>query len=497
MALKIPKLESDWDKVDPIHVRQAVILWCNVNPQDWEAWEAASDEIEKTWDLFFDGKDHGSLTFPTPADERRSADLGVFYADSDYYLTRKKLKSFAEKIGAKPLFLFQQKGKEKKYNKPPKPYEPKFKPLSWEYIKRADALALVDVFDMFYGKGRIANEELEFLVVDDSPRQDVNDICKLFVMGMVQGYFGDFVGRLGEYKKGCFGDLDRGLTPFTCCPLPTEKVFSFIQEKDITGLLVSYGYEIQPGFWELIEYFTTEEKTPTTHKPIEAEDFIKKLTFDFVNPYVFIREPNKRPIPYTLASLGFNAPDGVLAQDFISILNHRNGPCYLLGPSHSNLGSGGQSILDVGSNGEYISEGEENADGSSQISAGMHNTGERVEIPDYRKKKARLTEINKKLSKFIGKEFNLNLKNKFKLYKLANDKGQGEYQFKFQTKLFKAIDTQKFQSMDNAGILAKLKTFNYIGDEETTNEYMALCIYAIEKGIPEEEIKRCIKPKTR
>ena len=134
MALKIPKQQGNWDEVDPIYVGHAVVLWCNVNPRDLQAREAATDKIKKTLDLFCDGKEQGYLNFPTPLDERRAGDLGIFYGGSDYYLPRKELKAFAKGIGQKPLFLFPQKGIEKRYNIPPKPYKPKFDPPSWEYI---------------------------------------------------------------------------------------------------------------------------------------------------------------------------------------------------------------------------------------------------------------------------------------------------------------------------------------------------------------------------
>ena len=41
-------------------------------------------------------------------------------------------------------------------------------------------------------------------------------------------------------------------------PLPINKVFSFIQEKDITGLLKLYGTEIQPGLCDLIKHFSAK-----------------------------------------------------------------------------------------------------------------------------------------------------------------------------------------------------------------------------------------------
>ena len=193
MALKIPKYSSDWDKVDPIHARDAVALWFNVNPRNPKARGVATDEINNAWNLFLEGKEQGYLNFPTPLDERRAGGFGVPYADSDYYLTRKELKAFATKISKKPLFLFPQKGKEKKYNIPPKPYKPTFDPPSWEYIKRADALILTEVFEMFYGTGRIAGEDLESFALDASLRQPDYDIYKLFAVGMIQGYFGDFI----------------------------------------------------------------------------------------------------------------------------------------------------------------------------------------------------------------------------------------------------------------------------------------------------------------
>ena len=49
MALKIPKYSSDWDKVDPIHARDAVALWFNVNPRNPKARGVATDEINNAW----------------------------------------------------------------------------------------------------------------------------------------------------------------------------------------------------------------------------------------------------------------------------------------------------------------------------------------------------------------------------------------------------------------------------------------------------------------
>jgi hypothetical protein len=259
MAIRIQKPHSNWDNVDPIYVGDAIVLWHNVNPQDQKAREAVADEIKKNQDLFYDGKERGYLNFPTPLDERRTGDLGAFLGDSDYYLTRKELKAFANEIGQKPLFLFPKKGLEKRYNIPPKPYKHKFNSPSWEYIKRSDTLLLASVFEMFFGKGVILNVDLENLTLADNPSQPESDILNLFATGMIRGYFGNFIKHYGKYAKGSFGNLDKGFTPLYACPLPTHKVFLFIQEKNVTGLLKSYGYETHPGLTKLTKYFSLKE----------------------------------------------------------------------------------------------------------------------------------------------------------------------------------------------------------------------------------------------
>jgi hypothetical protein len=261
MAIRIPKLQPNWDKVDPIHIGDAIALWCNINPKDLKAREATAYKIEKTLDLFCDGKEQGILNFPSPLDERRAGDLGTFYGKSDYYLSRKTLKAFAKEVGQKPLFLFHQKSLEKRYNIPPKPYKHKFNSPSWEYIKRADTLPLASVFEMFFGKGTVLNVDLEHFSLVDNPPQPESDIFNLFAMGIIQGYYGNFIKQYGEYRKGGFGNLAKGFTPLYACPLPTYKVFLFIQEKDITGLLEYYGYEIQAGLSGLVEYFSLNEES--------------------------------------------------------------------------------------------------------------------------------------------------------------------------------------------------------------------------------------------
>ncbi len=139
-------------------------------------------------------------------------------------------------------------------------YKPKFVQPSWELIKRVDTISLVIVFEMFYGEGQISGDDLSNLIITDTPRQSAFDVFALFTRGMVQGYFGDIVGRYGELRGGCFVDSKGGYTPIYSCPLPTKKVFSYIQEKDIVGLLEPRGYEIQPGLQELIKYFSLKEK---------------------------------------------------------------------------------------------------------------------------------------------------------------------------------------------------------------------------------------------
>ena len=117
MQIKLPKQIKDWNKVDPIHLKEAIALWSNVNPHDQEARKAADDEINKTWDLFLKGRENGHLQFPIHSDDESGFILPI---DSEFYLTRKELKSFARRINQKPLFLFPKQGVERKYNAPPK-----------------------------------------------------------------------------------------------------------------------------------------------------------------------------------------------------------------------------------------------------------------------------------------------------------------------------------------------------------------------------------------
>jgi hypothetical protein len=230
------------------------------------------------------------------------------------------------------------------------------------------------------------------------------------------------------------------------------------------------------------------------------EEFIRGLTFYFTDPCVFAREPNKKATPYTLPSIGFKKPEGVTAQNFIEILRNPMGPYYSLGPSHSNTGAGGRNISDVGTSGEYVPEETEDGEGidgpSDRISTGLHiiadDDAQRTEIPEYRSRKSRLIDIDKKLHNFIEKEFDMPLGADFKLYSNAPEKGHGEYRFKFQTKSCKAINTDKFQSMDKDSILMKLKILNNIGDEESVDEFMVLYTYAKKKGISDDELNKCL-----
>lgn len=181
----------------------------------------------------------------------------------------------------------QKKTKDGSNVDPTKDPEPKVNPERWKYvgsnfvqpswgfIKEVKTMSLVSVFEMFYGMGRIASEHLTSLAMDDNPQRPDFDIFTLFAGKIKEGYFGDFVGRYGEFGRGGFSDLG-WLNSLTSFPLPTDKVFSFIQEKNITGLIESYGYETQPGLQELIEYFSAKEKSKT--KPTSNKTQKEKLS---------------------------------------------------------------------------------------------------------------------------------------------------------------------------------------------------------------------------
>ncbi len=168
--------------------------------------------------------------------------------------------------------------------KPPEPkvnqeewqyVKPKFVPPNWELIKRVDTMSLVTVFEMFYGRGKIASEHLTYLAMADNPQQPDFDIFTLFAGKIKEGYFGDFIGRYGELGVGGLRDLG-WLNSLTSFPLPKDKVFSFIHDKDITGLLKSYGHEIQLDLQELIRHFSVNEK-PEASGSSEAQEEKKIL----------------------------------------------------------------------------------------------------------------------------------------------------------------------------------------------------------------------------
>jgi len=251
MALKLPPREfwnPDWDKVDPIYVIDAIALWCNVNPRDREARKEADDEIRKVTDLFLEGKQNGYLRFPIGDDAQ-------FYGDSDLYITRQKFKSFAKKIGQKPLFLFPQRGKKKKYNIPPKPYEPKIDPPDWEYIKRADFLLISEVFEMLFGKETPEDQQMQRFEIGAlwGGENLQFQVYKLFRQAIHNDYFGNF---------------SKGVNQTNNFPLPAKKVFSFIQEKNIIGLLEPYGYKTDPALISLLAANQKEKAQVTpTEKP--------------------------------------------------------------------------------------------------------------------------------------------------------------------------------------------------------------------------------------
>jgi len=229
--------------------------------------------------------------------------------------------------------------------------------------------------------------------------------------------------------------------------------------------------------------------------PFDSDVFVKGLTFYFADPCVFIIAPNKRPTPYTLPSMGFAMPSGVTAQDFISILMNSIGPYYSLGPSHSRVGAQGKNIADIGTDGKYVPESMENEGDKSEgsrVSTGMRivadDEAQKTEIPEYRAKMERLKVINNKIRHFLEKEFGVDLGKGFKLYKNVPERGNGEYRFNFQTKMFKSVSADCFSGMDKPMILEKLATLSNMGDDESLSEYMAIFNHAIKRGISEDEI---------
>jgi len=245
-------------------------------------------------------------------------------------------------------------------------------------------------------------------------------------------------------------------------------------------------------------------KTGEVNQPIEvnidADAFVRRLKFYYSEPDVFISEAGKRPIRFTLESIGFHKPDGVLADDFVLILKERNGPSYDLGKSHSYLGSGGQNFQDVSSDGQY--EYPDDDARKSGDSTGLNEVPQKTENPDYRKRKTRLKDINKKIREFIEKEFSIMMGEKFKLYEKQVDKGSGTYQFKFQTRRMSSANITAYARMTEKQILEKLeKLSNAVTsntdteNENTINDYMSLYQHAISKGISESKIENSITPR--
>ena len=234
-------------------------------------------------------------------------------------------------------------------------------------------------------------------------------------------------------------------------------------------------------------------------EPFDIEAFLKNLKFCYSEPHVFINEAGKRPVPFTLHSIGFHSPDGVIAQDFISILNKSNGPFYELGASHSYPGSGRRQIKDVSLEGVCESQDEE--EGEPETSTGLSEVHLKTENAKYRARKKRLESINKKICQFIEKIFSITLGDGFKLYENIAGQKRGVYRFKFQTRKIAPVDPESYSGMTLDQILKKLKTLSQTEktdnddiNEKDTDEYLNLFRHAINQGIPESEIVNHIKP---
>jgi len=246
-----------------------------------------------------------------------------------------------------------------------------------------------------------------------------------------------------------------------------------------------------------------ESEEPTSSpqlgpKEQNMEAFVRGLYFCYSEPYVLIRKAGKRPVPFTLKSIGFQKPEGVTAHDFISILNEKNGPYYELGPSHSYLGSGGTNFQDVSLDGTYELEDDDARE--SNVSTGISEVPQKIPRPEYRTRRERLKQIDKTLRKFTEREYGVNLGEGFHLYEKCDDKGRGVYRFKFQTRKATPLNSDSCSGMGREQILEKLKILSSLetADDDAENdnnvdEYMNVYKQAISKGITEKEIENYIK----
>jgi len=321
------------------------------------------------------------------------------------------------------------------------------------------------------------------------------------------------VVKVFRYLKTCAMHKFYDDPPYWGYPgtFPPKKFFHWVVDHEILKRLEGLGLSISERAHRFARFVHAEraddllQETPTTSiappaqsgsEPVDLETFVMSLKFCYVEPYVFIGEAGKRPTPFTLPSIGFHNPGGVHAQDFISILNERNGPYYSLGPSHSY--PSGLNIKDVSSDGKREPQSGEDGE-ESEDSTGFSEVPQKIEIPDYRKNKARLEEINKKICQFIEKEFRKNLGDGFKLYQLCEHKESGVYKFKFQTRKISPVTADSYAGMDDKQILQKLQTLSKAVDsisdadnDDAINKYMALYTQAIERKISEAEIDRHI-----
>ena len=151
MANKYPRQFDNWDKIDPIHFVEAVALWCNINPNDLVKKSLATDKIKDAFQLLLDGKSDGYLGQPFPDDE-------VFCPDSYWFLKKKDLKAFAKYCDETPVFLFSQKGEEKKYNVPPQPK--KTVPDFLKLLKHDSAFVVHEIMMMLFGY-----DGMEFIIL--------------------------------------------------------------------------------------------------------------------------------------------------------------------------------------------------------------------------------------------------------------------------------------------------------------------------------------------
>jgi len=265
------------------------------------------------------------------------------------------------------------------------------------------------------------------------------------------------------------------------------------------GCRIPSGLETFLGHWG-----SKAEATPTeepVNEPVDPEAFVKSLKFYYLEPDVFISEAGKRPIRFTLESMGFHQPTGITAKDFISILRGRNGPEYDLGPSHSYLDSAGRNIKDVGSSDTYDdSPGDEDLD--DQISSGISEVPQKIENSDYRVRQQRRDSISKKIFQFIEKEFKVTLGDGFKLYEITPEAKPGMCKFKFKNRKITAVDPESYSGMTLEQTLIKLKilsqtekTEDFDVNDNNTIEAINLCQHALKLGASELEIDQFLDPR--